>query len=364
LTPLYVDLEPEWRGGQNQALLTLRGLRARGHPAELLALRGRPLADRAQAEGIPVHGVGRRAARLQAALVLRRLVAQRRFDLVHANEPHALTAAWLAGVHRRVPLVVSRRVGFPLRSNPVARARYHAAQRIIAISRFAADRVIARGIPSERVEIIHEGIEAPPQPAALAREQARQRWDIGEDDKLLGDVGYLVPQKRHEVLVRALAILRQQFPHCRLLVAGDGPDRESLKRLTRELGVESAVQFAGFVEDVAQVYAALDVFVFPAREEGLGNALLGAMACGLPVVAAASGGVPELVEDGRNGLLVTDFRAEGFAAALARLLNDANLAIRLGTAGRESILQHFTADAMVAKTLRLYDKLILESSHA
>ena len=95
----------------------------------------------------------------------------------------------------------------------------------------------------------------------------------------------------------------------------------------------------------------------------IGSALLGAMACGLPVVATASGGVPEIVDE-RNGLLVADFRAEGFAAALARLLSDADFAKRLGTAGRESILQHFTADAMVAKTLRLYDKLIPGSSHA
>lgn len=363
MTPLCVDLEPEWRGGQNQALLTLRGLRARGHPAELLALRERPLAHRAQAEGIPVHGVGRRAARLQAALLLRQLLARRHFDLVHANEPDALTATWLAGAHRRVPVVVSRRVGFPLQSNPIARARYHAAQRIIAVSRFVADRVIASGIAAERVDIIHDGTEVPPLPSAQARRQARQRWNIGENEKLLGCVGYLVAQKQHDILVRALAMLSKQFPECRLLVAGDGPGRESLKQLTRELGVDSAVQFAGFVEDVGQVYAALDVFAFPSREEGLGSALLGAMACGLPVVATASGGVPEIVDE-RNGLLVAGFRAEGFAAALVRLLSDADLAKRLGMAGRESILQRFTADAMVAKTLRLYDKLILGGSHA
>src|SRR5574337_980624 len=109
LKPLYVDLEPEWRGGQNQALLTLRGLRARGHAAELVAVRGQPLALRAAAEGIPVHGVGERAARLGAALLLRRLLRRRKFDVLHANEPHALTAAWLAGAHRRLALVVSRR---------------------------------------------------------------------------------------------------------------------------------------------------------------------------------------------------------------------------------------------------------------
>ncbi len=145
---------------------------------------------------------------------------------------------------------------------------------------------------------------------------------------LAEDDSKVAPSERQERVQayasRALAMLRKQFPECRLLVAGDGPSRESLKQLTRKLGVESTVQFAGFVEDVGQVYAALDVFAFPSREEGLGSALLGAMACGLPVVATASGGVPEIVDE-RNGLLVTGFRVERFAAALARLLSDADL---------------------------------------
>ncbi len=365
MTILFVDLEPEWRGGQSQALLTLRGLRARGHAAELLALRGRPLAQRAASEGIPVHGVGPRAARLQAALLLRRLLAREKFAVVHANEPHALTAAWLAGAHRRCAVVASRRVAYALQKSALALARYRAARRILAVSRFVADSVVASGLPAEQVEVLYEGVEMPPLPAPETRREARWRWGIRDDEALLGCVGYLLPEKGQRSLIRALPVLREKAPapyrSCRLLLAGDGPCRARLERLARELAVESVVVFAGFVEDVPQVYAALDLFVFPSLAEPLGTSLLAAMAYGLPVVAVGRGGVPEIVEDGRTGLLVVGSEPErypeAFVTAVTSLLRDADSAQRLGVAAREAVRKRFSADAMVENTLRIYRQL-------
>ncbi len=357
MTVLFVDLEPAWRGGQNQLYLALRGLCSRGHRVELLARDDCPLGRRAQAEGIAVHSVRGPATRLRAALLLRRLLAHQGFDILHANEPHALTAAWLAGAQHRLAVVVSRRVGFPLQKNPVTRARYRAARLVVAVSQFVADRVVASGVPAGSVEIVHDGIEVPPLPSPETRRQARQRWGVSEGETLLGCVGYLVPQKGHEAVIAALAELRAQGLTCRLLLAGDGPTRKDLERLARNRGVESAVRFMGFVEDAAAVYAAVDVFVFPSREEALGSALLTAMAYELPVVALSSGGVPELVADGQNGLLVSEFDSGAFAAAVARLLTDAELRRRLGRAARETIKERFTAEQMVSNTLRLYERL-------
>jgi glycosyltransferase involved in cell wall biosynthesis len=366
LIPLWVDLEPQWRGGQNQALLALRGLRARGHPAELVALGDCALARRAQAEGIPVHGVGRRGARWQAAWLLRRLLARETFDLLHANEAHALTAAWLARAHRRLPVVASRRVAYALQANPLALARYRSAGRIVAISQFVAKTLAASGIPAERVEVIHDGVEVPPLPSPELRRRARQSWGVGEGEALIGCVGYLLPDKGQDTLIRALGVLRAQSGSpgrtCHLLLAGDGPCRRSLEHLARELRVESAVHFAGLVEHVSQIHAALDVFVFPSLLDALGTALLAAMAYGLPVVALERGGVPEIIEDGQNGLLIParDPAAypEAIAAAVARLLGEAALATRLGAAARETVQQRFAADQMVEQTLRVYRKVV------
>ncbi len=372
MTPLWVDLEPEWRGGQNQALLALRGLRARGHPAEIVALRGCPLGRRAQAEGIPVHGVSRQAARLQAAWFLHQLLASKKFDLLHANEAHALTASWLARAHRCLPVVASRRVAYPLQQSPLALARYRAARRIVAISQFVADQVTASGLPPERVEVIYDGVELPPLPSLELRRRARQSWGATEGEVLLGCVGHLLPDKGQHILIRALAAFRAGPANpartCRLLLVGDGPCRRSLEQLARELGVESAVHFAGFVEDLSLIHAALNVFLFPSLLDALGTSLLAAMAYALPVIALARGGVPEILEHGRNGLLVStaDLEAypEAIAAGVTRLLRDADLGKRLGLAARETIQQRFAADRMIEHTLRAYTELLSASDGA
>src|SRR5262252_8666589 len=135
---LYVDLEREWRGGQSQALLTLLGVRERDTQVELVAPCDSPLATRSSDAGIPVHEVGRWGLRAGAGAMIRGLLANQSFDLVHLNEPHALTAAWMAKAHKKLPLLLSRRIGFPLGKGWVTRARYAAVERFVANSKSVA----------------------------------------------------------------------------------------------------------------------------------------------------------------------------------------------------------------------------------
>jgi len=361
---LYADLEREWRGGQSQALLTLRGLNEHGHDAGLLAAQDSPLAKRASESGISVRQVHRFGLRLWAARAIRQLIAGKRFDIVHVNEPHALTAAWLAGVQKSVPLVVSRRVAYPLGHGRFARARYLSARRILAISRFVEQSILNSGMTAENLEVVYEGVEVPPRVTPEARFSARQRWGVGEDETLLGCVGYLLPEKGQEFVVRALPAVRARIPGARLLLAGDGPSRAGLEALVRGKGLHHAVIFAGFIEDVSQVYAALDVFVFPSLAEPLGTSLLAAMAWGLPVLAVAGGGVPEYVEDGHNGLLVARPAADLLSAGMLRLLNEESLRSRLGREARRAIEERLSAKRMVENTIRVYTRILEEKQTA
>jgi glycosyltransferase involved in cell wall biosynthesis len=352
---LYVDLEREWRGGQSQALLTIKGLQARGHEAHLLAVRASSLARRAEAAGILVHGVGTGARRISAAYLLRALLLKQNYDLLHANEPHALTAVWMTGSHRKAPVVFSRRVAYPLGRSLLARKRYEKVDRMIAISNFVAKSVVDSGIPLEKMAIVYEGVEVPTPVSFEARQRARQRWGTAETEWLVGSVGYLLPEKGHEFALRALSAVRAKIPGTRLLLAGDGPCRQKLESLAREQGLRDAVIFAGFVEDVPQVYAALDAFVFPSLAEPLGTSLLAAMAWGLSVVAVASGGVPEYVEDGATGLLVAQPDPALISAAMLRLLSNDSLRIRLGREARRNIEQRFSVGRMVDRTIQVYE---------
>ena len=355
MKPLLVDLETAWRGGQNQALLLLKGLKARGHQPELIAAHGSALGERAAAADIRVHHARRGLLHLPAAMRIRELMRSDGFDLVHANEAHAVSAAWLAGAHRRVPLIVSRRVGYPIGKSRLARARYEAATRIVANSRWTAEQAGLSGAPRSKITVVHEGTEIPQRFTAEQRNAARKQWRQPREAPLLGCVGVLLPDKGQEWLIRALAELYEEFPALRLLLAGDGPCRPRLERLARELNVAGSVIFAGFVNDIDSVYAALDVFLLPSFFEALNNSLLAAMAREVPSIAFDRGALGEIIESGKSGLLVPAANTGALCEAIRDVLRDPAKARCLAEEGRRRVEHHFSADRMVDEMVQLYD---------
>jgi glycosyltransferase involved in cell wall biosynthesis len=350
---LFVDLETEWRGGQNQALLLLKALNARGDTAELVTVKGSALGKRA-ARHVNVHFVSRRMARVSAALNIFSLTRNGAFDVVHANEAHAVTAVWLAGVQRQAAFVISRRVGYPLGKGRLALARYKSANRIVAISQWVAEQLVESGAPKEKLTVVYEGVEVPRLPTSEVRQRARLRWSVAGDAPLLGSVGVLLPDKGHELLVRALAELRAEFPDCRLLLAGDGPSRPLLETLAKELGISEKVIFAGFVTDIEAVYSALDAFLFPSFFEGLGTSLLAAMSYAVPSMAFQCCAFGEIIESGKSGLLVEKGNVVEIVQAVTRLLRDKALARSIGEAGRMRIAEIFSSERMVEEMTKVY----------
>ena len=354
---LYVDLEREWRGGQSQALLTLLGLRKRELQVELVAACDSPLAVRSREAGITVHDVPRFGLRARAAARIRKLLSCTSFHLAHLNEPHALTAAWLAGAHKKLPLLLSRRIGFPLRKGWVTRARYAAVARFVANSKNVAQSLMDCGIASERISIVNEGVEIPPLPTTKQRSTARTHWGVKDDEFLFGCVSVFVPEKGQRHLIEALATVRKSRPGARLLLAGDGQCRGEVEELAKRLEQSEAVIFPGFVNDVGEVYDALDAFVFPSEFEGLGTALQTAMAAGLPCISTSRGALAEVVDHERTTLVVEPNGKE-FAAAMLRLMTDADLRKKLSEAGRGEVQKRFSAERMVAGTIQVYEDVL------
>ena len=355
---LVADLERVWRGGQEQALLLMTGLRRRGHCAELVAVRDSAIASRAEAAGIRVHAVSNRARRIGAARRLRQLIREKRFNLVYANEPHALTAAWLARAPRHVPVVAARRVVFPLSRSPISLARYRAATRIVAISQAVRSELLAAGLDAQRIEVVPDGVEIPDPIRPEVRLHARERLGLPADAIVIVNVGALSAEKGHALLIEAFAKLRREIGNCRLLIAGDGPLRVQLERQAQGADVGAAITFAGFVSDVDSVYRAGDLFAFPSLHEGAGTSLLRAMAFGLPVLALARGGVSEIIAHGGNGVLVQKASADALAQAAAAMLRDMELRERLSKAARETVASKYSADRMVERTAQIFDQLV------
>ncbi|MGH9680601.1 MAG: glycosyltransferase family 4 protein [Candidatus Acidiferrales bacterium] len=374
MRPLLADLGRDFRGGQHQALLLLKGLLSRGNTPQLIALRDSVLARRAADAGIPVHSVSPRLRRLSAARKILRLVREKQIDLVHANEPHALTASWLARAHRAIPVLAARRVVFPLSSSPLSLSRYRSAAVIIAVSKFAAQSVVASGIPSGRVAVIYDGVEIPEKSSGEEREKTRGDFGIPEEAVCISYVAAYTSEKGHGLLLNAVAELRNELRKappgrqprdrtgprrdCSLLLRGEGPAVPVIRRLAGRLQMEDRVQFVPPSTNIERVFAATDIFAFPSQGDALGTALLAAMAHGLPCVAIARGGVPEVIESGKTGLLVDSLDPRAFADALFRLVKNPEEAVRLGQSARESVAARFSADRMVDETLRLYERTV------
>jgi glycosyltransferase involved in cell wall biosynthesis len=289
-------------------------------------------------------------------LELLALVRRERPDVLHANSSKAGILGRLAATVARVPVRVFTVHGWAFRAHTGATARlYLWADRLldpvtamtICVARSDLDAGIrARTCRPGRATVIRNGV-------ALDVPQARP----GDDGPLRAvTVARLRRPKDVMTLVRAIALLPPGS--ARATIVGDGPEREVLADEIRRLGVGGAVDLAGERDDVADMLAAADVFVLPTLSEGLPMSVLEAMAAGLPVVAAAVGGVPELVDDGETGLLVPPGRPDAMAAALGRLAADPALRRRLGAAGRRRAEAHFDFEACRRAHVELYRELL------
>jgi glycosyltransferase involved in cell wall biosynthesis len=197
--------------------------------------------------------------------------------------------------------------------------------------------------------------------SAAAREEWREREGISREERILLSVARFAPQKNHELLIRAFAIVAAHHRNARLVLAGRGESQQQAERLTATLGIGDRVKFLGLRTDVPNVLSGADIFVLSSDYEGNPLALMEAMAAGLPVVSTAVGGVPELIEEGKEGLLVKAGDVEALADRLARLLADDSERLRMGKAASSRAEREFDIGIMAAKYSALYDQLLRKS---
>jgi glycosyltransferase involved in cell wall biosynthesis len=285
------------------------------------------------------------------AVRLARTLRSLRPDVVHTHLVHADV---YGAVAPGAPLVSTKHNPDPFRAGPfrfVERALARRTARIIAISeavrRFSTEQV---GLPAEKIEVVHYGLDE--LPAAWADNPPLR---LTGDATVLLAVCRLAPQKGLETAVRALPSL----PGAVLVVLGEGPGRDALESLASSLDVRDRLLLPGRVGDVASLYRRADVLVHPARWEGFGLAMLEAMLAARPVVAARAGSAPELVDDGRTGLLVPVDDPRALAGAVASLLGDRERAGAMGRAGLERARAEFSVARMAERTIQFY----VESLH-
>jgi glycosyltransferase involved in cell wall biosynthesis len=357
LRVLHVDTERGWRGGERQAFWLACELDHRGHCSIVAARAGEPLAVRCRAAGLATVDCAP-ASELDplAAWRLRRIIRGERIDIVHAHTAHAVAVAALATVGSKVPLVVARRVDFPLRENAGTKLKYGRAAVIVAISHAVA-RVLERGgIEPARIRVVPDGVDVH-RTVVAAPPEVLTSLGVARGAPLVVQVAQLVGHKDPLTFVRAMAHVRERVPAVQGLLVGDGSLRSDVEREIRASGLADVVHLAGYRTDADALLAAADVACLSSSEEGMGSVLLDALAFGRPIAATRAGGIPEVIIDGESGLLAPVRDPGGLAAAIIALLTNDALRARL-SANAPARAAEFSVERMTDRTIDVYESVM------
>jgi glycosyltransferase involved in cell wall biosynthesis len=354
---LQIDTARTWRGGQNQVLLTARGLQARGLRVAVVVHPEGELRQRLPADVQVIPLAPRSEVDLPAAWRLSRVIRDLRPEVVHAHDPHgvavAATALSIASPVPRPALVAARRVDFHLRANSFSRWKYRQVDRFVCASNAIRAMLLEDGIPADRAVTVHEGVDID-RILAVEPLNVREEYWFPPHSLIVGNIAALVPHKGQKYLVDAAAFVVRELPETRFLILGEGELRGALEQQVKHLHLSQHVVLAGFRADVLGVLKGLDLFVMSSVTEGLGTSLLDAMAATRPVVATRTGGIPEVVAHGETGLLAPPRDGKALAEAILQMLQDGPGRRRAAEAGFARVRERFSVGRMVEQTLAVY----------
>ncbi|MBT3313604.1 MAG: glycosyltransferase [Anaerolineae bacterium] len=354
-------------GGAEMTLLELsKGLKERGFQVHIGYSTPGSLADILVERGFDITHLPR-LMRIDLLLFWNtlKLIKRVRPHIVHTHlfksDFHGRLAARLTGV----PVVVSTLHStdrwarkFPLGALYGWTAKF--TDQIIAVSddlrSFHQEHT---GVPEEKFITIENGVDLVRHTFSdMARKKVRKEFSIEESLLLFGIIGRLTPPKDHDTFLQAAAIIKQEAPDARFLIVGDGPLREKLEDRARELALLPNLQFTGFRDDIPEIMSALDILVFSSQWEGLPVTLLEGLAASRTVVATDVGGIPAVVQDGKEALLVPPINPDALARACLQLASDTELRLSLGQAGLTRVTSAYSISSMIDRTVSLYKTLL------
>jgi glycosyltransferase involved in cell wall biosynthesis len=359
ITSVHIDTARTWRGGQNQVLQLVTGLESLGHRTWLVAHARGELKQRAQ-EGLRFIGFAPRSEfDVQAAWQLGRVLKDLKPDVVHAHDPMAVALTAMAlqmqNGQRRPLVVAARRVDFHLKQHAFSKWKYRHIDLFIAASGTIARILEHDGISRDRIVIVHDGVNIGVIDKLPAIDVHGEFW-LPHGSPVVGNVAALAPHKGQKHLVAAAKLVLKDVPDARFLILGEGELKETLERQIKHLALERHVFLTGFRADALSLMKSFDLFAMSSVTEGLGSAVLEAMTCGLAVAATRAGGLPEVVIDGETGRLVPPHDEPELARAIVELLQDAAKRKAMAEAGRARVVEHFSVETMVTKTVEAYGR--------
>jgi L-malate glycosyltransferase len=296
----------------------------------------------------------RNALNLSSAMKLKRVVREHEIDIVHAHVARDYPVAALAAGGSRAKLVLTRHVLFPL--NPIHKLTLRRTSRVIAVSQAVADSLNSQTIfAPDKITLIYNGID-------FRRFESLRKRDSEKKKRRVGTIGHLAPIKGPDDFIRTAARIFEQRADVEFVIAGAdkssrGENRTNLEKLIAELGVNDQIKLPGWIEDIPELLATFDLFVSPARAEPFGLSIVEAMAAGVPVIATASEGAREIIQDRETGRLVPIGDTHALAEAIRDLLDNPAERERLAQNAQRDARTRFSLSRMVDRTEQVYTEV-------
>ncbi|MFC1839740.1 glycosyltransferase family 4 protein [Thermodesulfobacteriota bacterium] len=370
---LHIHTLPVISGSGINTFLSMKGIKNNSASMALACAPGGPLLDLVHDEGMEVitfPDMVQPIAPIKdiaATINLYRYLKKNRYHIVHTHNSKAGFIGRLSAKLAGVPVIIHTVHGFafhdqePLWRRMLFRNLERIASKwcdkMIFISGPLIDWALREKITSAgNIVKIYSGIDPDLfQPVSdEEKKQARIKWGINPGDPVAGIVSKLWDGKGHKVLIKAFKELLKDLDKAKLLIVGEGYLEDELRSCAEELGISDSVVFTGFKSNVSEVMACFDISVLPSFFEGMGRVLLEAMAMKIPVVASNVGGIPDLVKNNRNGILVTPGNVSELAKSMKKLLTNPKLLISMGEYGHQRVTETFSARSMSEKILNVY----------
>jgi len=363
---LHINTERTWRGGEQQTLYLLQGLTARKVDCHLVCQPDSPMAARALEAGLAVFPIPMRGeADLLAAYQLRKLINKFHYNIVHSHTSHAHTLAFGASAGSRIQRLVTRRVDFSIFRHSFLKLsgiKYlHMADYYIAISRKIKAVLVSDGVPEERIFVVYSGVD-PERFAGISYDHLISEFNLNGDERIVINVAHLAGHKGQQFLIKAIPRVLSKLPHTRFFIVGGGELIDELAGLASFLGLQQELVFTGFRQDVGAFYQMADLFVMSSIQEGLGTAVIDALALGKPVVATSAGGLGEIIRNGETGRLVKAADPVALADGIIEMLTQTDRAHRMAAKGQIEVGEHFSIDAMITENIKVYHEILSEKS--
>ena len=355
---LHISTPDSWRGGEQQMVYLIEELDKIGVKQHLLCTKNSAVHDRFKSKKIPFSTSSKLFSTDPIfAKNVTSVCKKEAIDIIHVHDSHAHTFAVMSTAlfGNKTPIIVSRRVDFPIRSSFLSKWKYNHEniKKILCVSDKIKE-ITSKGIENKEVlKTVYSGIDLSKFENTAASNKLRSEFNISDDEVLIGNVAAIAPHKDYYTFIATVEELIKRGVKAKYIAIGDGPMYKEIKQLINEKGLSKEIVMTGFRSDIPEILPELDIFLITSETEGLGTSILDAFACKVPVVATPAGGIPEIVIHEKTGLLGNIKNPLTLANQVERYLSDIALQQSM-TKGATEHLQHFTKTATAEQTLKAY----------